>query len=114
MERKSGSAFQSDVLSILFANRVPPHSVEHASTRPEGFGVRTPPPSGRYFPGARFRCQPVSLPHASAALAVPPRRPFVRSDLGPTSVTRRPRGSRAFRPSHRSALGGSHRYYGPC
>ena len=72
--------------------------------RPEGSGVRTPAPSGRCFPGARLRCQPMTLPHASAALAASPRRPFVRSDLGPTSVTWRPRGSRAFRPSHRSAL----------
>jgi hypothetical protein len=73
-----------------------PRSVERASMRPEGSGVRTPAPSGRCFPGARLRYQPVTLPHASAALAASPRRPFVRSDLGPTSVTWRPRGSRAF------------------
>jgi hypothetical protein len=83
-----------------------PHSVEHASTRPEGSGVHTPSPSSRWFPGARPHSQPRRLPHASAAPAASPRRPFVRPDLRPTSVAWRPRGVWASRPLHRSALRG--------
>jgi hypothetical protein len=59
------------------------HCSEHASARPEGYGARTPSPSGRWLPGTRFHRRPMTLPRARLLRLTAP----AVCALGPTSAT---------------------------